>query len=102
MPLHDRDSCPRFGRILFAAGCFQTLFDVILTSNTRVIPRKLSFHVAMQNAQNVFESLQGHRCVCVFDRRVGFILPPRIPTRPIDGTNGPPHAVLPPHAESDD
>lgn len=31
-----------------------------MTLHIRVIPRKLQFHAAMQNAQNVFESLQGH------------------------------------------
>jgi len=51
---------PHFGRILFAAGCFRTSSDVAVDVKTRVIPRKLSFDVAMQNAQNVFESLQGH------------------------------------------
>jgi hypothetical protein len=51
---------PHFGRILFAAGCFRTLFDVVVVLQIRVIPRKLWFDVAMQNAQNVFESLQGH------------------------------------------
>ena len=53
-------SCPRFGRIPFVAGCFRTSSDVAVLSKTSVIPRKLLFDVAMQNAQNVFESLQGH------------------------------------------
>ncbi|UUT36386.1 hypothetical protein [Microbacterium elymi] len=54
------NSWPQIGRIPFAAGCFRTSLDVVADSKTRVIPRKLSFDVAMQNAQNVFESLQGH------------------------------------------
>lgn len=54
------NSCPHFGRIPFAAGCFQTSLDVAAVSKTRVIPRKMFFDVAMQNAQNVFESPQGY------------------------------------------
>lgn len=51
--------CPHFGRILFTAGCFRTLVDVVVISRYRAIPRILSFDVAEHNAQNVFESLQG-------------------------------------------
>ena len=54
------NSCPRFGRIPFAAGCFRTSIDVVEVPKARVIPRKLPFDVVMQNAQNVFESLQGY------------------------------------------
>lgn len=61
-------SCPHFGRILFVAGCFRTSLDGATTSETRVIPRKLSFDAAMHNAQNVFESLQGRKGVVANDR----------------------------------
>jgi hypothetical protein len=63
------DFCPHFARILFAAGCFRTLLDVAAPSKIRVIPRNLSFRVAMQNAQNVFEPLQGVAAVTT-DARV--------------------------------
>jgi hypothetical protein len=59
-------SCPHFGRIPFAAGCFRTSLDVAAISKTRVIPRKLPLNGAMQNAQNVFESLQGPPCLFAF------------------------------------
>ena len=34
--------------------------DAAKLSKARIIRRKLSIFAAMQNAQNVFESLQGH------------------------------------------
>ena len=54
------NSCPHFGRIMFAGSCFRTYLDVAPISRTRVIARNLLYNVAEHNAQNVFESLQGH------------------------------------------
>lgn len=51
---------PLFGRILIVASCFRTYLPVADISDGRVIPRILSLDVAEHNAQNVFESLQGH------------------------------------------
>lgn len=54
------ESYLHFGRILFAICYFRTLHDVASPAKTRIIRRKLSPTVAMQNARRVFESLQGH------------------------------------------
>lgn len=58
-------SCPLFALIRFADGWFRTSFKVEELPEIRVIPRKSLFDVAMQNAQDVFESLQEHSALSV-------------------------------------
>lgn len=61
IPRQTARSCLHFARILFAASCFRTSINVGRVVTSRVIPRKTLLDDAEQNAQDVFESLQGHQ-----------------------------------------